>query len=208
MEEGITVKRYEMLLKSRTWFTALLLAGCAGGLQATAMAQTAPAVIFTNPSGDATGVPTSINSSKNVVTATAPSATFSQPMDRSTIESPRAGQQLTFTLADASGNNVPGTVAMDVTNTVATFTPLTSALFTNATYVATVNTTAANIGGVALRDRKSTRLNSSHRALPSFPTRRSSDLPPLRPLRRSRPLSSPMQRTLLRLIPRPRISVA
>src|ERR1017187_2086421 len=27
-------------------------------------------------------------------------------------------------------------------------------------------------------DRKSTRLNSSHRCLPSFPTRRSSDLPP------------------------------
>ena len=114
------------------------------------MAQTAPAVIFTNPSGDATGVPTSINSSKNVVTATAPSATFSQPMDRSTIESPQAGQQLTFTLTDASGNNVPGTVAMDVTNTIATFTPATSALFTNATYVATVNTTAASIGGVAL----------------------------------------------------------
>src|SRR6195256_1790626 len=29
-------------------------------------------------------------------------------------------------------------------------------------------------------DRKSTRLNSSHRCIPSFPTRRSSDLPPAR----------------------------
>src|ERR1017187_9622565 len=150
MEEGITVKRYEMLLKSRTWFTALLLAGFAGGLQATAMAQTAPAVIFTNPSGDATGVPTSINSSKNVVTATAPSATFSQPMDRSTIESPQAGQQLTFTLADASGNNVPGTVVMDVTTTIATFTPVGPALYPNTGYVATITTAAANSVGTAL----------------------------------------------------------
>jgi hypothetical protein len=51
-------------LKSRTFFMALLLAGCAGGLQSSLAAQTAPAVIFTNPSSDATSVPTSINSSK------------------------------------------------------------------------------------------------------------------------------------------------
>jgi hypothetical protein len=44
-------------------------------------------------------------------------------MNPATIDSLQAGQQLTFTLVDASGNNVPGTVTMDVTNTVATFTP-------------------------------------------------------------------------------------
>ena len=114
------------------------------------MAQTAPAVIFTNPSADATNVPTSVNSSKNIVTATAPTATFSQPMNPSTIDSPRAGQQLTFTLTDASGNNVPGTVVMDVTDTIATFTPVATALNTNTSYIATVNTAAASAGGIAL----------------------------------------------------------
>jgi len=32
------------------------------------------------------------------------------------------------------------------------------------------------VEGLPVEDRKSTRLNSSHRDLPSFPTRRSSDL--------------------------------
>ena len=129
---------------------ALLLAGCAGGLQSNLAAQTAPAVIFTNPSNDATSVPTSINSSKNIVTATAPTATFSQAMNPATIDSLKAGQQLTFTLSDAAGNNVRGTVAMDVTNTVATFTPAMPALNPNTGYVATITTTAASAGGVAL----------------------------------------------------------
>ena len=129
---------------------ALLLAGCAGGLSSSLIAQTAPMVIFTNPSNGATSVPTSINSSQNIVTGMAATATFSQPMNPSTINSFPAGQQLTFTLADASGNNVPGTVAMDVTNTVATFTPTAPALNPNTGYVATVTTAAANAGGTAL----------------------------------------------------------
>ena len=124
--------------------------GCAGGLNSSLMAQTAPAVIFTNPSNDATGVPTSINNSKNIVTATALTATFSQPMNPSTIDSLQAGQQLTFTLTDASGNNVRGTVAMDVTNTVATFTPTVPALNPNTSYVATVTTKAASAGGIRM----------------------------------------------------------
>jgi len=144
------VKQYGTLLKSRTFFMALLLAGCAGGLQSNLAAQTAPAVIFTNPSTDAASVPTSINSSKNVVTATSPTATFSQPMNPASIDSLQAGQQLTFTLTDASGNNVPGTVAMDVTNTVATFTPTAPNLNPNTGYVATISTTAASAGGIAL----------------------------------------------------------
>ena len=150
MEVGSTLRNFEVLLKSRTCFTVLLLAGCAGGLQAKLMAQSAPSVIFTNPSSDATNVPTSVNSNKNIVTATAPTATFSQPMNPATIQSQFAGQRLTFKLTDASGNNVPGTVAMDVTDTIATFTPVETALNTNTSYTATVNTTAASAGGIAL----------------------------------------------------------
>lgn len=143
------MKQFEGLLKSRALFTALLLAGCAGSLSSSLIAQT-PTVIFTNPSTDATSVPTSINSNKNIVTATAPTATFSQPMNPATIDSLQAGQQLTFTLADASGNNVAGTVTMDITNTVATFTPVISSLNPNTGYVATITTAAANSGGIAL----------------------------------------------------------
>jgi hypothetical protein len=150
VEEGSNLRKFAVLIKSRTCFTVLLLAGCAGGLQNRLMAQTAPAVIFTNPSADATNVPTSVNSSKNIVTATAPTATFSQPMNPATIQSQFAGQQLTFTLTDASGNNVPGTVVMDVTDTIATFTPVATALNTNTSYIATVNTAAASAGGTAL----------------------------------------------------------
>lgn len=144
------MKRSKASFKTRTWYVALLLAGCVGGLNGSLIAQTATAVIFTNPSNNATSVPTSINSRKNIVTATAPTATFSQPMNPATINSLQAGEQLTFTLADAFGNNVPGTVAMDVTNTVATFTPVAPALNTNASYFATVTTTAANAGGTTL----------------------------------------------------------
>jgi hypothetical protein len=150
LKVGIILKSFEVLLKSRKCFMVLLLAGCAGSLNSSLIAQTAPVVIFTNPSTDAVNVPTSINSSLNIVTATAPSATFSQPMNPATINSLQAGQQLTFTLADASGNNVPGTVAMDITNTVATFTPTAPALNANTDYVATISTTAANGGGIAL----------------------------------------------------------
>jgi hypothetical protein len=47
------VKSFEAL-QPRTWFVALLLAGCAGGFSTNLVAQTAPAVIFTNPGTDAT----------------------------------------------------------------------------------------------------------------------------------------------------------
>jgi hypothetical protein len=152
MQHGIgkTVKLYDTLLKSRTFFMALTLAGCAGLLQTTLVAQTAPAVIFSNPSRNAINVPTSINSSKNLVSATAPTATFSRPMNPATIDSMQPGQQRTFTLVDSYGNNVPGTVLMDTTNTIATFTPMTWALNANTSYVATISTTAATTGGIAL----------------------------------------------------------
>lgn len=141
---------FEKLVKSRTCFKAVLLAGCTVGFSSTLIAQTAPAVVFTNPSNDATNVPTSINSSRNIVTGTSPTATFSQPMNPATIDSFKAGQTPTFTLADASGNNVPGIVLMDVTNTVATFTPTVPALNPNTGYVATITTKATNTAGIAL----------------------------------------------------------
>jgi len=143
------MKQYEALLKSRTFFMALLLAGCAGGLQSSLAAQTAPAVIFTNPSSDAINVPTSINSSKNIVTATAPTATFSQPMNPATIDSLQAGKQLTFTMVDSSGNNVPYR-CNGCNYTVATFTPTAPNLIPNTGYVATISTKAASADGTAM----------------------------------------------------------
>jgi hypothetical protein len=71
-------------------------------------------------------------------------------MNPATIDSLQAGKQRTFTLVDASGNNVPGTVAMDVTNTVATFTPTAPSLIPNTGYVATITTVAASAGGAAM----------------------------------------------------------
>jgi hypothetical protein len=80
------------------------------------------------------------------VTGTLVTATFSQAMDPATIISPA----LTFTLKETvSGTNVPGTVAMNTANTIATFTP-TAALTPNTNYTATVSTAAKNAGGTAM----------------------------------------------------------
>lgn len=109
-----------------------------------------PTVVSASPSNSSTNVPTSTNSSNNIVAGAATTATFSQPMDPATINSPQAGTLQTFTLQDPTGNNVPGTVAMDATNTVATFTPTASALNLNTSYTATVSMAAENAGGTAL----------------------------------------------------------
>ncbi|NMM37308.1 MAG: DUF3494 domain-containing protein [Glaciimonas sp.] len=110
----------------------------------------APTVDSSNPSTNATNVPTSTNSSSNVVSGTVVRATFSQPMNPATINSAPAGSLLTFTLKETTGNNVPGTVAMNVTNTVATFTPTATALTPNTNYTATITTAAKNAGGTAM----------------------------------------------------------
>jgi Ice-binding-like/Bacterial Ig-like domain len=107
-------------------------------------AATQPTVISSSPSNGATTVPTSTNNSNNVVTATQVTATFTQPMDAATVN------LLTFTVKETTGNNVPGTVMMDETNTVATFTPTSSALNPNTSYTATVTMAAKNAGGVAM----------------------------------------------------------
>jgi len=113
-------------------------------------AATAPTVISSIPSNWAANVPTSTNTSDNVVTGTAATATFSQPMNPATVNSSSAGDLLTFTVKESAGNNVPGTVVMNAANTVATFTPTSSALNPNTSYTATVTMAAKNAGGVAM----------------------------------------------------------
>lgn len=143
-----------------------LLAGCAGGgignsstnksmaargvTVAPGGSATDPTVVSSSPSSGATNAPTSTNGSNNIVTGTAVSATFSQPMNPATLNSSPAGTLLTFTLADNTGNNIPGTVAMNAANTVATFTPTASALNTNTNYIASISVVAQNSGGIAM----------------------------------------------------------
>ena len=109
-----------------------------------------PTVVSASPSDGSMNVPTGTNSSINLVTGTVVSATFSQPMNPATLNSATGGSLLTFTLRETSGNNVPGTVAMNAANTVATFTPAASALTPNTSCTATVTTAARNASGTAM----------------------------------------------------------
>jgi hypothetical protein len=87
----------------------------------TVPATTAPTVISTNPANLATGVPTNIQ---------AITATFSEAMNPATIG------VTTFTLKITGGAAVTGTVAYDVSGSVAVFTP--SAALTAVPYTATI----------------------------------------------------------------------
>lgn len=138
----------KMLFKPLMGFMVLLLAAFVVGTSAASAA--APTVVSTSPSNGATNVSASTNSSNNVVTGTVVAATFSQPMDPTTINSSPFAPQLAFTLKDVTGNNVPGTVTMNATNTVASFTPTESALSLNTVYTATVSTAARDASGTAL----------------------------------------------------------
>ena len=107
-------------------------------------AATEPTVISSSPSHRATNVPTSTNTRENLVTGTAVTATFSQPMDPATVN------LLTFTVRETTGADVSGTVEMNEANTEATFTPTSSALSPDTTYTAEVTMAAKNAGGVAM----------------------------------------------------------
>ena len=148
------MSKFESLFKPLTWFTALLLTifvvGTSNSSAAVITVGSSATVASASPSNNATNVPTSTNSSKNVVTGTVVTATFSEPMDPATINSSPAGTLLTFTLKEATGYDVPGTVAMNAANTVATFTPTASALTPDTNYTATVTTAAKNAGGNAM----------------------------------------------------------
>ena len=167
------MNRFQSLFKPLMWFMTLLLAafvaGCGGGggggessspvitaapgvtvaPGAAGIAggtATDPTVISSSPMNGATNVPTR----HNATTGTLVTAIFSQPMDPATINSSPAGTLLTFTLKETSGANVPGTVALNAANTVATFTPTAPALNTNTSYTATVTSAAKNAGGIAM----------------------------------------------------------
>jgi len=161
-ERGRKMTRFESSYKSRMFmallFAALLAGGGIGRVFATGApgplvgAATEPTVVSSSPSNNATNVPTSTNTSDNVVAGTAVTATFSQSMAAETIDSSSAGNLLTFTVTEANGNEVPGTVVMNDANTVATFTPTSSALNPNTSYTARVTTAAKNAAGVAMKN--------------------------------------------------------
>src|SRR5579863_2370008 len=107
-------------------------------------AATEPTVISSSPRNRATDIATSTNTRDNVVTGAIVTATFSQRMDRETVNA------LTFTVRETEGNEVAGSVVMNGANTVAVFTPTSSALTPNTSYTATVATAAKNAAGVAM----------------------------------------------------------
>jgi hypothetical protein len=142
------MKNFGKLFQSRTWFIALpLTALLAAARPNVSLAVT---VLSTIPNNGAANVQTSTNGINNILTGTAVTATFSEPMNPATIDSTAPGALLTFTLKDVTGNNVLGTVAMNATSTVATFTPAGSALTPNRNYTATVTVAARNEGGIAM----------------------------------------------------------
>jgi hypothetical protein len=93
-----------------------------------------------------------IDGTNSVPTNTTITATFSEPMDPTTIQVTDSTnpEVLTFTLkAHGQVVNVHGTVAMDITHMVATFTP-DAVLDINTEYTATITTYAKNAGGAEL----------------------------------------------------------
>jgi len=130
---------------SKMWFATLLLvvfmAGCADGLgQGGGGGAGAPTVSATVPIISATGVCTN----KQLT------ATFSEAMAPATIISPATNVTVKETV---SGTNVPGTVTIDSTNTIATFSP-TSLLTAGTQYTATITTGVTDLGGTPLASNK------------------------------------------------------
>jgi hypothetical protein len=134
---GKEEKLMRKLMVGKIWIPAFLLvvamAGCGDsdvGGGATS-ATTAPTVLSVTPVG-------AVLCPNTVVI----SATFSKAMNPATIISPA----ITFTLADQTGANVPGTVSLDSAGLVATFSP-TNALAAQSPYTATISTAAADTFG-------------------------------------------------------------
>lgn len=72
------------------------------------------------------------------------------PMDSTTINSAIPGALKTFTLKETvSGNNVPGTVAMDISNKIATFNT-SAALTADMRYTVSITTAATSATGIAI----------------------------------------------------------
>lgn len=153
---------------SKMWFVALLLvalvAGCASNGAEVLSGPVAPPSVIITPGTScsvASGltIPTVTSSNPTsgnqfVATSTAGvansgkliTATFSLAMNPASINSATPGALNTFTLKEAvSGANVPGTVAMDTTNKVATFTT-SAALTPDMSYTASITTAAMSSG--------------------------------------------------------------
>ena len=130
-------------MKYSTLVLAAILAAC-GGSDGTGIGGSV------DTASGAEDVSTSTNGADNVVTATVVTASFAQAMDPVSFRSSAAGEPLSFTLKDAKGTNVPGTVSMNADNTEARFTPSAAALDPGTTYTATVSTGAKSTEGAAL----------------------------------------------------------
>jgi len=149
------MKRFESYANRVTWSAAFVLtaflAGCGGGGGDGGGGggnNAAPSVLSTTPADAGT----------NICVNQAPNATFSQAMNPASINA------TSFTLTDPAGAPVPGTVALDSTNKVATFTPSTTPpsdtageLLPGTTYTATINggaSGATNSSGNAMAANK------------------------------------------------------
>ena len=107
-----------------------------------ACTEAGPKVISSNPT----------NNTENVAKGTVITVSFDQAMNPATIVVTDSGnpEVLTFTLRDNNDiASTKGTVAMDVTNTIATFTP-TAALHGDSWYTVIITTYAKNAGGTSL----------------------------------------------------------
>lgn len=170
--------------KPLRWIPALLVTlatGCGSGADtgtgataapnllaaSAAVKGTAPVITSTHPANNASNVPTSSKGSNNVLTGTAVTASFSVAMDPATVRSAASTKKPAFTLQKTNGPIEPGTVVMNAANTVATFTPVASALSPNTSYTASVNTTVKSAGGVKMSKAVSWRFTTSAVALTS-----------------------------------------
>src|SRR5664280_2576546 len=111
---------------------------------------TIPTVTASDPTSgnqNATTSTTGVAGSGKLITAT-----FSLAMNPATINSASPGTLSTFTLKDmttANGTIVPGTVAMNTANTIATFTT-SAALLANTSYTAIITTAATSATGTPI----------------------------------------------------------
>ncbi|MDO8264519.1 MAG: Ig-like domain-containing protein [Gallionella sp.] len=138
-----------------TWYTAEIKGGATGakdlavpGLALVAGARTNPWSFKTGATPDTAAPTVTLTSPANlaidVIVSKQPFATFSEDMKSATMITTN------FTMKETvSGNNVPGTVAYDVMNKIATFSPLAS-LSPDTDYTVTVGNGAQDLAGNAL----------------------------------------------------------
>ena len=126
----------------------ILLPIIPGAFCPAASGPTIPTATLSDPTSDNQFATTSTagvaGSGKSII------VTFSMPMDSTTINSAIPGALKTFTLKETvSGNNVPGTVAMDISNKIATFNT-SAALTADMRYTVSITTAATSATGIAI----------------------------------------------------------